>query len=473
MEIKATSIKEHIDTDFRTYSMYVIQSRGIPNFYDSLTPVQRLILQHAPDKFQTTVALVGQVMATGLYHHGDMSLTKAINKLARPFGCSRRMLVGDGFFGSPVNPKPASSRYTKVKNDTKTKELITRYSPLNKENSEGGYDWLHVDLPIALCTHTVGIAVGYASNILPRKMEDVEEYLSGKNKKLMPYFDGFGGKIVRYPGRPNGWIIEGEFSYDDAKMTIQIGDLPPLLKYTSFVNKLNKKLDLYGSTYGMINNSKKTVDIVIKWKNRDNWEEVKEAVEKITKVAVMENLVFVKNGNVVEYDTIHDYLDEFKIYRERVIHMKMMYDLKVSNFELNFLRAKREFLLFMMEKKRTAAEIKKFISKYNPNIRRRLDSIKLTALSPETVKTVEKQIKEMLDQIANQEHKSKKQLEYCKSIEKDFKGKGKVSMDSGVTALFEVENYHVDGIEVFDEESYAAEEWDVSDEDEDEEDENF
>jgi len=51
--------------------MYVIQSRGIPNFYDSFTPVQRLILQMAPDKFQATVALVGQVMATGLYHHGD------------------------------------------------------------------------------------------------------------------------------------------------------------------------------------------------------------------------------------------------------------------------------------------------------------------------------------------------------------------------------------------------------------------
>lgn len=466
MEITKVDIKEHINTDFKTYSMYVIQSRGIPNFYDSFTPVQRLILQMAPDKFQATVALVGQVMATGLYHHGDMSLNKAINKLAKPFSCSRKMLQGDGFFGSPVNPKPASSRYTKIKSDPATKELISKYAAINKRNSEGNYDWLNVDLPVSLCTHIVGIAVGYASNILPRKMEDIEAYLTGKPKKLTPYFMDFEGKVVKYTGRDRGWIIEGVFSYDDDKMIMNIGDLPPLVKYTSFINTLNVKLEKHGGQCKIINNSKKTVDIQIKWASRQTWEDVRVDVEKITKIAVIEQLIFVRNGNVVEYDSIYDYLDEFRVHRERVIHTKMMYDLREYNSELEYLRAKREFLIYMMETKRTSSEIKKFMDKYNHMIKKRLDSIKLTALSPETVKVVETQIADMIKQIAEQEKSNGIQLQKCKDLEKGFKSKGKVSM-SQATPLFEEENpYHLDGIEVFNE-ADAIDEDELYDNDED------
>jgi len=37
----------------------------------------------------------------------------------------------------------------------------------------------------------------------------------GKNKKLYPHFDGFKGKIKKYPDRDKGWILEGEFDFDD------------------------------------------------------------------------------------------------------------------------------------------------------------------------------------------------------------------------------------------------------------------
>jgi DNA gyrase/topoisomerase IV subunit A len=466
MEVTQLDIKDHVDVDFRDYSMYVIQSRGIPNFYDSLTPVQRFILLHAPDKFQTTVALVGHVMATGLYHHGDAGLTSAINKLARPFGNSRQLLLGDGFFGSPVNPKPASSRYTKIKIDPRTKEFISSYSALNKTNSDGVHEWLHLDVPLALCTHIVGIAVGYASNILPRKLEDVQAYLEGKPKKLLPHFEGFGGKLVKYPDRKGGWILEGVFSYDDDKMSMRIGELPPLVKYSSFIAKLNAKLDRYGGHYSMTNNTKKTADISIKWRSRAEWEDVKVAVSKLTKVAVIENLVFVKNGAVVEYDSVHDYLDEFRLHRERVVHMKMSYDLRVQQGELDFLRAKRLFLIFMMEKKRKSQEIKTFIDAYNHNIRRRLDSIKLTALSPETLKQVERDIEMLIAAIAEQERSVKTQLDKCKLLESEFKSTVKINMSS---ALFEEETpYQLDGIDVF-QESEEVEVDEDSDIDEDEE----
>jgi hypothetical protein len=68
---KRITISDQINQDYRKYALYVIQSRGIPNFYDALTPVQRLILQNSPSIFKKTVGVIGGVFSTGLYHHGD------------------------------------------------------------------------------------------------------------------------------------------------------------------------------------------------------------------------------------------------------------------------------------------------------------------------------------------------------------------------------------------------------------------
>lgn len=65
------SITDQINQKYREYALYVLQSRGIPNFYDSLTPVQRIVLQNSPSQFNKTIGLVGEVIRTGLYHHGD------------------------------------------------------------------------------------------------------------------------------------------------------------------------------------------------------------------------------------------------------------------------------------------------------------------------------------------------------------------------------------------------------------------
>jgi hypothetical protein len=65
------NISDQINSQYRTYALYVLQSRGIPNFYDGLTPVQRLILENSPSRFNKTIGLVGEVIKTGLYHHGD------------------------------------------------------------------------------------------------------------------------------------------------------------------------------------------------------------------------------------------------------------------------------------------------------------------------------------------------------------------------------------------------------------------
>jgi len=69
--VSTLTISDQINHKYREYALYVLQSRGIPNFYDSLTPVQRIILENSPNSFSKTIGVVGEVIRTGLYHHGD------------------------------------------------------------------------------------------------------------------------------------------------------------------------------------------------------------------------------------------------------------------------------------------------------------------------------------------------------------------------------------------------------------------
>jgi DNA gyrase/topoisomerase IV subunit A len=459
MTIKDLTIKDGINSYYRKYAFYVLESRGIPNFYDSLTPVQRLVLLNAPEKLTGTLGLVGAVFQTGLYHHGDMGLTKAIHKLARPFGCSERLLIGDGFLGSPVKPEPSSPRYTKVRVSPFVTESIKQYYPLNAKNTEGGIDWLHVDLPIGLCTHIVGIAVGYSSNILPRKMSDVREYLDGKNKVLKPHFADFNGTVKKHPTMKKTWIIQGEFEVDDRSMTIKIGDLPPLMRFDNFLKKLYSKMEELGDDGKVDNDSSKRVNLTIRWKNKDTWEELKETVSNMTAIGAIESLIFVKDGSIVEYEDFADYLDEFRIHRERVFYKKMLYDADMTSDELDFLRAKVLFLGYMMEKKRKADEVKAWLKPYKTKTRARLENIKLTALTAEEVKATNELIKETEKTLAAEKAAAKKQHEKCAKMEKEFVGKGKVNV--GARKLFADElPVSIDGIEVYSAEAENEDEHD-------------
>ena len=63
-------ISKLVDTKFREYALYVLSQRGIPSFYDALTPVQRYILMNTPASFTKTLSVVGESIKDG-YHHGD------------------------------------------------------------------------------------------------------------------------------------------------------------------------------------------------------------------------------------------------------------------------------------------------------------------------------------------------------------------------------------------------------------------
>jgi DNA gyrase/topoisomerase IV subunit A len=443
------NISDQINRQYRTYALYVLQSRGIPNFYDGLTPVQRLILENSPSRFNKTIGLVGEVIKTGLYHHGDSSLAGAISKLARPFGCSYGVLEGDGFLGSPVNPSPSAPRYTSVRINQRIKDIISKNSDLNIKNEEGGHDWIHVEFPVGLLTHVVGIAVGYRSNILPRKMEDVLEYLQGSPKLLKPYFKDFSGKITRWMNEESSWLIESGFEVDKNKKLIRIFDLPPVMRYDSFINKLDDKLDRMGHDYRIENRSQSKCDLIVSFRGMspEIFEETVSSVSKLTKIIVKEDVIFVKDGNVMDFPSVKDYLDHFKAHLELVKLKRIIKDEQDFSRELAFLEAKLKFLNFMIAKKRNNNEIVDFVSQFENWISIRLQKIEIVKLSVEHIKQTEEDIKEIKKKIAQLKKDIKEQEKNYKQVCKNLEKISKTKQTKISNSLFE--ESQINGIEIF------------------------
>jgi hypothetical protein len=394
----------------------------------------------------------------------NSSLSGAISKLARPFGCAYQLLEGDGFFGSPVNPTPSAARYTSVKINSNVKNIVQRHSDLNEKNEEGGVDYLNLETPIGLLTHVIGIAVGYRSNILPRKLEDIVEYLAGKNKVLKPYFRDFSGKVFKFDGSENTWLIESGYEVTPSKRSIRIFDLPPVMRYDSFMDKLYPKLDSLGFDYRINNESQSKCDLTIIFSKvtPQELEGISTIIKKMTQIVVKEDVVFVRNGTVAEFNSVKEYLDAFKVHLEDVRLNRMIRDEEDFRDDLAFLEAKLKFLIFMSQKKRTNQEIETFLSQFPSKISSRLAAIQIVKLSEDHIEETRKEIGGIKAKIKETQSLIKAQRKVVAELSK------KKSAPKSSKVIFSAPKTPtaIDGIEVFtlveeDNEEEQTEEFDV------------
>lgn len=443
-------ISKHIDVNFRDYALYVLNNRGIPSFYDGLTNVQKFILQNSPQQFGKTVAVVGSCISAG-YHHGDKSLAGAINKLARPFGCANQMLEGDGFFGTPINHEAAAARYTSVRINSNVAKIIKENSFLNTKNEDGQWDPLWLRVPIGLSTTIIGIAVGYKTTVLPRSIEDMEKYLAGEIKEVKPSFIGFGGSVKRFNGMDRSWLIEGDVQINDRAKTVRITSLPPMMKYSKFLGKIENLLEQYN--VGIQNDSSDNIDILLTFRgrSREDFNHFSKSVTNFTKMIVTETPVFVKDGTVLVYERIEDYLDDFK-YRMSELQMKRTeHFYNVTSDELDFQRAKKLYLEFMLAEKRNDKAIEVFLGTFSKKISTRLDAIRLRFLSEEEIKRTVAEIKRL-------EKELKKLTTLLNKLTKAFNKLTDPTIKRGTAAgrssqssdLFDDSDFdEIDGIEVY------------------------
>jgi len=442
-------VSKYIDTRFRDYAVYVLESRGIPCFYDALTPVQRYILMSAPTTFQKTLTLVGKAIESG-YHHGDSSLTKAISKLARPFGASLQVLDGYGFFGSEVCPEPAAARYTSVKISSKANEVLKKYSNLITKEPEGPYNPFFMDIPLGLTTPIVGIAVGYKTTVLPRKLEDIQKYLDGKIKSLKPHFMNFEGTVEKYHDLDNSWIISSNVTINGNR--IEVRGIPPILKYTSALKRLDFLFNKFDGVVRILNNSntKVNIDIVYLGKREEEWKEIKDFIQRVFSVIVTENPVFVKDGQVLVYESVEQYLDDYRWQLKRIKYHDNLSKRDHLSKELIFNKAKKEFINFVIAKKRTVEDIDEFLKPYNQGVKNRLEYLTSKKFTKDELEATELTIKQLTSDLSTAEVALTNSKDEFESLEDPTTKRG-VSSKKVSSNLFEIDDVkEVNGIYIWD-----------------------
>ena len=221
--------------------------RSIPSAIDGLKISTRKILYSGLKENYTKEIKVAQfsgyVSEHSGYHHGEMSLIKAIVGMAQEFVGSNNinLFLPNGQFGSRIKggKDSASERYIyTLLNNITEKIFRPEDGPVLNYLDDDGFmvepDYYMPIIPFVLVNGGKGIGTGFSYDGLSYNPKDIIHYLRKKLKKedvetidFMPYFEGFKGDVLRVESNEFGdkYLIKGVYesvSYD----TIKITELP-------------------------------------------------------------------------------------------------------------------------------------------------------------------------------------------------------------------------------------------------------
>ncbi|MFN8369978.1 MAG: DNA gyrase subunit A [Bacteriovoracaceae bacterium] len=178
-------IQDEMKECYLDYAMSVIIGRALPDVRDGLKPVHRRVLfsmyeqsNFSNKAYVKSARIVGDVL--GKYHpHGDAAVYGTIVRMAQDFSLRYPLVDGQGNFGSIDGDSAASMRYTEIRMDKLSEEML---EDLDKET----VDWkpnyddslkepvvLPTRIPNLIVNGSAGIAVGMATNIPPHNLKEV------------------------------------------------------------------------------------------------------------------------------------------------------------------------------------------------------------------------------------------------------------------------------------------------------------
>lgn len=256
MNVVNKSVTEVINTDYRSYAMYVLEQRAIPSAIDGFKSVARklvyaMLTEHGNKKVK--LADMSGISKYG-YHHGETSAAGAAVTLTADWNNNCPVFTGHGNFGSRLVQEAAAARYIFVTQSPELKKYFidTDVAPAstNEENPEPAH-YLPT-IPWVLVNGISGIAVGFACNILPRSVPDlivaVKSYLKNPDKfmrtnaLIAPTFPHFTGTVTQESENGLAWKTHGIIEYI-GKYTYKITELPIGYDREAYVTLLNDMID--------------------------------------------------------------------------------------------------------------------------------------------------------------------------------------------------------------------------------------
>ncbi len=218
--IVQVNIEEEMRGAYLDYAMSVIIGRALPDVRDGLKPVHRRALYAMYDlgnvwnkAYKKSARIVGDVI--GKYHpHGDSAVYDTIVRMAQDFSLRYPLIDGQGNFGSIDGDSAAAMRYTEIRMEKITDEIL---ADLEKETVDFGpnYDGslqeplvLPTRIPNLLVNGSTGIAVGMATNIPPHNLGEIIDATLALIQNPALDVDGL-MEFVKGPDFPTGGIVFG------------------------------------------------------------------------------------------------------------------------------------------------------------------------------------------------------------------------------------------------------------------------
>jgi DNA gyrase/topoisomerase IV subunit A len=401
--------------EWRSFALYTVESRAIPNMIDGLKPVNRMTLysciENASKEYKKVSAIAGVISDYG-YNHGETSAASALQLMAAEWGNNICLVEGRGSFGSRLIPSPAAPRYTYVRLHQNfnlyIKDLDLAPEHSDPEHIPPAY-YIPV-IPLVLVNGSKGIATGFATDILPRSLEGVtracKEYITtGKIKNRVPVkFPQFNGR-VEYNEEENRFYSYGNFERR-GKTVLVISEVPYGIDretYVSFLDKLEEN-GVISSYEDLCDKDGFCFEVKLKQSTSANWADEKIYKEFRLVKTYTENLTVIdQNGKLKEYSDERDLIVDFCNFRNGILQRRI--DLRKAEFfeEGRWLKVKMQFIQkviggkidFKNKKKNDVSkQIMSCTDALESDIERLL-KINLLSLTDEMVQELQKQIIEI------------------------------------------------------------------------------
>jgi DNA topoisomerase-2 len=408
------------DNEMKSFALYTIESRAIPNVIDGLKPVQRFYLfssiANTSKEFKKVSAVSGVVSDYG-YNHGEASAAGAGQLMAATWNNNICLIEGRGSFGTRLVQEAGAARYVYTRLHSNFGKYIKDISlaPVHEDPEHSPPAFYIPSIPLVLANGTKGIATGFATNILPRSEKDLinacKEYITtGKIKKRVPVsFPDFKG-TTEYAVLDNKFNCKGTFDRPTSTRIV-ITEVPYGYDREGYIKVLDKLEDdghlvsyedecsAEGFRFDV-----KLRNTVAKTLNTD------EKVIKFFKLekSHTENLTTIdENGKLKIFSNELDLIKHFVDYRMTILEKRISQELAKFEESARFLSVKAEFIKAVLEDKiifkgKNKSQVEKQILAETTALESdtdRLLRMNLLTLTTDMIKELMQQIKEAKEQV--------------------------------------------------------------------------
>lgn len=401
--------------EWKSFALYTVEARAIPNMIDGLKPVNRFYLYSSLKNSKTDfkkVSAISGVLSDYGFSHGEGSAAGAGQLMAAEWSNNVCLVEGRGSFGTRLVQAAAAPRYTY----TRLHKNFNRYikdidlAPVHEDPEHEPPAFYVPVIPLVLVNGVKGIATGFATNILPRDPLDVmracKEYIETKNvdKKVKVKFPEFNGTVTFNP-EEGRYYCNGVFERK-SKTVLLITEVPYGYDREGYVQVLDK-LEEAGDIVSYDDLCDKTgfkFEVKLKQQTSATWNDQKIiAAFKLSK-PYTENLTVIDyRGKLKEYTDERDLIRDFCDYRVGILQKRIDLRKEEASEQLRWLNIKMQFIQSVLDDKikfknqkkdAVAKQIFDCTSARDADDIDRLLRINIMSLTDEMVKQLEKEIKE-------------------------------------------------------------------------------